>query len=65
MGRRLDVPACKSIPASAIDPLVVEQFLVAIQPAQLDALEALLAEQQTERNGLIWHWEERLKQRQI
>lgn len=61
MGRRLDVQACKSIPASAIDPLVVEQFLAAIQPAQLDALEALLTEQQTEHNRLVRNWEERLK----
>jgi DNA invertase Pin-like site-specific DNA recombinase len=61
MGRRLDVKACKSLPGSVIDPLVVEQFMAAIQPAQLDALEALLLEQQTERNGLIQNWEERLK----
>jgi DNA invertase Pin-like site-specific DNA recombinase len=61
MGRRLDVKACKSLPASVIDPLVVEQFLAAIQPSQLDALEALLAEQQAEHSGLVKNWEERLK----
>jgi hypothetical protein len=61
MGRRLDVQACKSISASITDPLVVEQFLAAIEPGQLDALEALMTEQQTERNGLVKNWEERLK----
>ena len=61
MGRRLDVPECKSISARITDPLVVEQFLAAIEPVQLDALEALLAEQQAERNGLVKNWEERLK----
>jgi DNA invertase Pin-like site-specific DNA recombinase len=57
----LDVQACKFLPANAIDPVVVEQFLAAIQPGQLDALEALLAEQQTEHNQLNRSWEERLK----
>lgn len=61
MGRRLGVKACKSLPGRVIDPLVVEQFLAAIQPSQLDALEALLAERQSEHNGLVKNWEERLK----
>jgi hypothetical protein len=61
MGRRLDVKACKSLPGRIIDPLVVEQFLAAIQPSQLDALEALLAERQSEHNGVVKNWEERLK----
>lgn len=61
MGRRLDVQACKSISAGITDPLVVEQFLAAIEPGQLDALEALLAGQQSERNRLVTNWEERLK----
>ncbi len=60
-GKLLDGQPCKSLPASAIEPLVVEQFLAAIQPAQLDALEALLAEQQTQHHGLNKSWEERLK----
>jgi hypothetical protein len=61
MGQRLNVKACKSIPGSIVDPVVVEQFMIAIQPSQLDALEALLAEQQTERSELLRNWEERLK----
>jgi hypothetical protein len=61
MGRRLDVPPCQSISAGITDPRVVEQFLAAIQPAQLDAWEALLAKPQNERTGLVKNWEERLK----
>lgn len=40
---------------------MVEQFFTAIQPAQLDALATLLAEQQAERERLIQNWEERMK----
>lgn len=64
MARRLGVDVCKTFPAGTVDPVVVEQFFAAIQPAQLDALAALLAEQQAERERLIQNWEERMKRAQ-
>jgi hypothetical protein len=39
----------------------VEAFFEAIQPAQVDALEAILAAQLAEREQLERHWQERLK----
>jgi hypothetical protein len=40
---------------------VVRAFFDAIQPAQLDALDAILADQQAEQARLARHWEEQLK----
>lgn len=60
--RTADVPSCcTSIRAPVLDQLVVEAFFEAIQPAQIDALEALLAAQQAEREQLERHWQERIK----
>jgi hypothetical protein len=47
-----------------LDRVVVEAFFEAIQPAQIDALEAILATQRTEREQLERHWQERLKRAQ-
>lgn len=52
---------CTSIRAPTLDQLVVEAFFAALQPAQLDALEAILAAQRTEREQLAQHWQARLK----
>jgi len=63
--RTADVPSrCTSIRAPVLDQVVVEAFFEAIQPAQIDALEAILAVQRTEREQLERHWEERLKHAQ-
>jgi hypothetical protein len=43
---------------------VVQAFFEALQPAQLDALAAILAEQQVERQRLNQHWQDRLKRTQ-
>jgi DNA invertase Pin-like site-specific DNA recombinase len=62
--RLASLEGCKSLPATVIDAAVVEQFFAAIQPAQLDALEALLQEQHLERGRLTQQWEERKKRAQ-
>ena len=46
---------------SSIDEAVVQAFFDAIRPAQLNALEAVLETQQTERQRLSQHWADRLK----
>jgi DNA invertase Pin-like site-specific DNA recombinase len=52
---------CMSLHGPSIDEVVVQAFFRAIQPAQLDALEAVLSEQQAERERLVRQWEERLQ----
>jgi hypothetical protein len=60
--RSVDAPSdCNSVRAPVIDDVVVEAFFEAIRPAQLDALEAILQEQQQERERLERHWQEQLK----
>jgi DNA invertase Pin-like site-specific DNA recombinase len=60
--RSVDAPSdCNSIRAPVVDDVVVEAFFEAIQPAQLDALEAILQEQQQEQERLERHWQEQLK----
>lgn len=51
-------PMCPSFEGEAVEGVVVRAFLSAIQPAQLDALETLLARQRQERAQLARHWEE-------
>ncbi len=46
---------------SAIDEAVVEAFFEAIEPAQLNTLEAVLAHREAERARLEQHWTERLQ----
>lgn len=52
---------CASLHAPSIDQVVVQAFFEAIQPAQLDALAAVLTEQAAERERLSRQWHERLK----
>ncbi|MEJ7665282.1 MAG: zinc ribbon domain-containing protein [Hymenobacter sp.] len=52
---------CGSLHGTSIDAAVAEAFFEAIGPAQLDALEAILATQQVERDRLSQQWQERLK----
>jgi len=45
----------------AIDEAVVEAYFEALQPAQLDTLEAVLSQQEAEQARLKQQWEERLQ----
>lgn len=53
--------SCASLHGPSIDDVVVHAFFAALRPAQLDALEAILAAQRAEREQLAQHWEERLR----
>ena len=59
--RRLGEPMCASLHGRAIDEVVMGAFFEALQPAQLDALEAVLAGQQAERERWARQWRERLQ----
>ncbi len=54
-------PMCASLDGPSIEALVVAAFFEAIQPAQLDALEALLAQRHQEHAQLERHWEQQLQ----
>lgn len=55
---------CNSVRAPVVDEVVVQAFFDAIQPAQLDALEELLAEQRSERTWLDRQWQEQRQRAQ-
>jgi DNA invertase Pin-like site-specific DNA recombinase len=55
---------CNSVRSHVVDDLVVQAFFEVLQPAQLDALEAILSSQQTERNRLERQWQDQLKRAQ-
>jgi DNA invertase Pin-like site-specific DNA recombinase len=62
LARVIDAPStCNSVRAPVTDDVVVQAFFEAIQPAQLDVLEAILQEQQTEQQRLERQWQEQLK----
>jgi hypothetical protein len=54
-------PACASLDGASIDALVVQAFFAAIQPAELNALDALLAQRRRERAQLERHWEQQVQ----
>jgi DNA invertase Pin-like site-specific DNA recombinase len=54
-------PICTSFHGTVVDEVVSRAFLDALQPAHIDALEAILTEQQTEHKRLSQQWRERLK----
>ena len=56
--------ACNSVRAPLVDEAVVQAFFEALQPAQLDALEELLAKQQADRNLVDRHWQEQVRRTQ-
>jgi hypothetical protein len=65
MVRTTDGPSvCLSVRAPVTDQAVVQAFFEAIQPAQIDALEAILASQRVERERLEGQWQEKLKRAQ-
>jgi DNA invertase Pin-like site-specific DNA recombinase len=55
---------CLSVRSPVVDDVVVPVFFEALQPSQLDALEAFLAQQQAERKVLERHWHEQLRRAQ-
>lgn len=60
--RTTEVPSdCTSVRSPVVDEVVVQAFFAAIQPAQLDALEAVLASQRLERERLERQWQEQFK----
>jgi DNA invertase Pin-like site-specific DNA recombinase len=61
LARHFGGQSCASLHGPSIEAVVVQAFFEALRPAQLDALEAILAAQRAERDQLTRHWEERLK----
>jgi DNA invertase Pin-like site-specific DNA recombinase len=61
LAKRFGGATCISVHGPTVDAVVVQAFFEAIRPAQLDALEAILAAQQVERQRLVQQWQERLK----
>lgn len=53
--------SCLFIHANKIDPVVVQAFFDAIQPAQLDALALLLEQQKQEQGKLEEQWQQKLQ----
>jgi DNA invertase Pin-like site-specific DNA recombinase len=61
LAHELGEPMCASFHGPRVDEVVVQAFFEAIEPTQLDVLEAVLAEQAAEQANLDQHWQERLK----
>jgi DNA invertase Pin-like site-specific DNA recombinase len=61
MQRKFGEPMCASLLAAPLDEAAVAAFFAALQPAQLDALQAVLADQEADRARVQQQWEERLK----
>ena len=59
--KRVQGPACISVTGPLLDEVVTHAFFEALRPAQLDALEAVLADQEAEYRRMLVHWEERVK----
>ncbi len=59
--RTMNTPStivCTSVRAPVVDHLVIETFFQALQPAQLDTLDAVIASQRADRERLETHWQE-------
>jgi len=52
---------CASLDGASVEALVVQAFFEAIQPAQLDALEAVMAERRQERAQVEHHWDQQIQ----
>lgn len=62
--RRYGEPNCQYVHGPAVEAVVIQAFFEAVQPAQLDALEGVLAAQRLEHERVARHWAERLKRAQ-
>jgi DNA invertase Pin-like site-specific DNA recombinase len=58
LARRVAGRMCASLHGPAVDQVVVDAFLTALQPAQLDALDAVLQTQAAEQDRVHRHWQE-------
>jgi DNA invertase Pin-like site-specific DNA recombinase len=56
--------ACPLIHGSTVDQAVAEAFFAALQPAQLNTLQAVLEAQQAEQEQLAQEWDRRVQQAQ-
>jgi DNA invertase Pin-like site-specific DNA recombinase len=54
-------PMCCSVDGASVHAVVIQAFFEAIQPSQIDALEAVSAKQQANQSTLDRHWQERVK----
>jgi hypothetical protein len=61
LAHELGEPMCASFNGPPLDQVVIEAFFEAIKPAQLDVLEAVLAEQAAQQAGLHQQWQQRLQ----
>lgn len=52
---------CHSFHGPSVDEVVVDAFFQALQPAQLDALAAVLEQQQVERQRQVTYWQQQLQ----
>lgn len=59
--KRVEGPACLSVAGPPLEKTVVAAFFEALRPAQLAALEEVLALEQKEQAELLQHWQERVK----
>ena len=64
MTHELGESQCASFHGPAVDIVLAEAFLAAIEPAQLDLLDAVLEAQETEQRRLHQQWEERIQRAQ-
>lgn len=55
---------CTIVSASHIDPVIVEAFFIAVQPAQLDVLATVLRKQHDAHAQLARQWQQRLERAQ-
>jgi hypothetical protein len=61
MRRKLDISDCRGLASTAIDDLVTEQVLRALEPASVDLSLKAIENVQRERQRLNRHWEQRLE----
>ena len=54
-------PMCASLDGASIEAMVVQAFFAAIQPTELDALEALLVQRRQDRAQVERHWTQQVK----
>jgi DNA invertase Pin-like site-specific DNA recombinase len=64
LARRVAGRMCASLHGPAVDQVVVDAFLAALQPAQLDALEAVLHTQAAEQDRMHRHWQDQCQRAQ-
>jgi DNA invertase Pin-like site-specific DNA recombinase len=64
LARRVAGRMCASLHGPAVDQVVVDAFFAALQPAHLDALDAVLQMQTAEQDRIHRHWQEQCQRAQ-